>query len=144
MKKAIAVALMMIGITSLAQEVPSKKADEALTAEQRTQLRVKELTLKLDLNASQQKEMTKLLTEKEAKNETLKTTMKEKRAAGTKPTANERFEWKNQMLDEQIATKEKVKKILNKEQFEKWERMNDHKKLAVRKKLVRKRDARQG
>lgn len=150
MKKVIAAVVMMMSITSFAQEANSKETlskggTEQLTAEQRAQLQAKELTLNLDLNTSQQKEMAKLLAEKGAKREALRAAMKEKKASGVKPTANERFEWRNAMLDEQIATKEKVKKILNKEQFEKWEKMNHHKKLATRKKMMyNKRDMKQG
>ena len=152
MKKAIVavIMMMMISITSFAQEANAKETlsgreTEQLTTQQRAQLQAKELTLMLDLNASQQKEMTKLLAEKGAKKETLRAAMKQKKASGVKPTANERFEWRNAMLDEQIATKEKVKKILNKEQFEKWEKMNNHREMAIRKKMMRnKHDAKQG
>jgi len=150
MKKVIAAVIMMISITSFAQEANSKETlsgreTEQLTTEQRAQLQAKQLTLKLDLNASQQKEMTKLLAETGAKKEALRAAMKQKKASGVKPTANERFEWKNAMLDEQIATKEKVKRILNKEQFEKWEKMNNHRKMATRKKMMRnKHDIKQG
>ena len=150
MKKVIAAVVMMISITSFAQEANSKETlskggTEQLTVEQRTQLHVKELALQLDLNESQQKEMTKLLAEKEVKREALRTAMKQRKAAGTKLTVDERFEWKNKMLDEKIATKKEIKKILNKEQFEKWEKMNHHKKLATRKKMMyNKRDMKQG
>jgi len=42
--------------------------------------------------------------------------------SGKKPTADERFAMQSKRLDEQMATKERVKKILTPEQFEKWEK----------------------
>ncbi|MDR6966951.1 putative FlgJ-related protein [Flavobacterium arsenatis] len=135
MKKLIAIALLFVGMTSFAQEKISKenrKAQRAeieqLTPEQRNQLRLKELTLKLDLNASQQKEMAKIIAEQTTKREALKADMKSAKESNKKLTADERFVMKNKMLDEKIAMKERVKKILTPEQVEKWEKMKDDKK----------------
>jgi hypothetical protein len=99
----------------------AKESTEKLTVEQRNQLQLKKMTLDLDLNASQQKEMAVLIAEQSAKREAKMAEMKEKKAAQKKLTANEKFEMENKMLDSQIEMKEKMKKILNDKQMEKWE-----------------------
>jgi hypothetical protein len=127
MKKLIATALLITGMVSFAQDRPQhpvkrEKAEMVkLTPEQRSILELKKLTLNLDLNASQQKEMGKVIADLDAKRQA---GMAERKAnKGKKLTADEIFARKNKMLDEQIATKERVKKILTPEQMEKWEKM---------------------
>ena len=134
MKKMIIAALLMTGMASFAQEAPIAKKEkmEQLTPEQRNQLRLKKMTLELGLNATQQKEMEKLIAEQSAKMEAAKAERKAKKDSKVKPTADERFAIQNKMLDEQIAMKEKVKKILTPEQFEKWEKMKVHKRQGMK------------
>ena len=140
MKKLIAVALLFVGMTGFAQEKISKedrKGQRAemtkLSPEQRNQLRLKELTLELDLTASQQKEMAKIIAEQDTKREAQKADMKAIKASDKKLTADERFVMKNKMLDEKIAMKERVKKILTPEQVEKWEKMKKDKRTHFKK-----------
>lgn len=140
MKNLIAVALLIVGMTGFAQEKVSKedrKAQRAemekLSPEQRSQLHLKELTLELDLTASQQKEMAKIIAEQDAKREAMKAEMKVKKETGKKPTTDEIFVMKNKMLDEKIALKEKVKKVLTPEQVEKWEKIKKDKREGFKK-----------
>ncbi len=145
MKKMIAMAILMSGMMSFAQEKPQAPRDEKVkreqfTPEQRSELKLKELTLKLDLSASQQKEMAKLLADTEAKKEAARAEMKKAKESGKKPTADERFQKRSKMLDEQIAMKDRIKKILNPEQMEKWEKMKDEKKQHVKKAVKERRD----
>lgn len=98
-----------------------KESTEKMTLEQRNQLQLKKMTLDLDLNASQQKEMAAVIAEQSAKREAKMAEMKEKKATQKKLTANEKFEMENKILDNQIEMKEKMKKILNDKQMEKWE-----------------------
>lgn len=127
MKKLFIAALLMTGMASFAQNAPMAKKDKAeqMTPEQRNQLRLKKMTLELGLNASQQEEMGKLIAEQSKKHEAMKAD--HKNPADAKPTADERFARQNKMLDERIAMNDKVKKILSPEQFEKWEKMKNHK-----------------
>lgn len=139
MKNLFAIALLAVSLTGFAQEKmikENKKAKiEQFSPEQRNQLRLKELTLKLDLNASQQKEMSKIIEEQNAKKEALKTEMKSRKENTKKPTVEERFVMKNKMLDEKIALKQRVKKILTPEQLEKWEKMNHGKRHAFKNRI---------
>lgn len=131
MKKLFVLALLLVGTTIIAQERNRKHQGEKMeqfTPEQQSQLILKKMTLDLDLNDSQQKEMSAIISEKIAKKELMKTEMKAKKEKGVKPTNDERFAMHIQLLDEQIATKKRMEKILNPKQFEKWDSLKgDHK-----------------
>lgn len=129
MKKLIVVALLSLTISGIAQEKKNQVREERVeyTPQQRTELQVKKLTLELDLSAKQQKEITEMVTNQQVKREALKTEMKNRKAENKKLTADEKFVLKSKMLDERIATKNQVKKILTPEQLVKWEKMNTHK-----------------
>ena len=129
------VALLMVGMTIFAQERNRRQQEnnmEQFTPEQRSQLQLKKMTLNLDLNESQQREIKAFIADKNTKMEAHKTAMKAMKEKGTKPTNDERFAMKMKMLDEQIVTKKRMEKILNPKQFEKWtalkeEHRGDHK-----------------
>lgn len=147
MKRLFVIALLVVGTATFAQ---GKKRDhskkdmqeiERMTPEQRTQLQLKKMTLDLDLTASQQKNIEKVLTEQSKKREAKWAEIKDiKKEDRKKPTADERYNMANQILDEQIAVKEKMKKILNEKQFEKWEKMHSDKKDRMGHKMHSKRD----
>lgn len=123
MKKLIVLALLLVGTTMVAQEKNrehKRNEMEQFTPEQRSELQLKKLTLELDLNESQQKEIKAFIADKNTKMEAHKTAMKAMKEKGTKPTSDERFAMKSKMLDEQIATKKRMQKVLNEKQFEKW------------------------
>ncbi len=128
MKKLIVLALLIVGITIIAQERNRKhQADkmEQFTPEQQSQLMLKKMTLELDLNETQQKEMTSFISDKMAKKETHKAEIKAMKEKGVKPTNDQRFAMQMKMLDEQIASKKRMEKILNAKQFEKWTSLNE-------------------
>ena len=119
MKKLILATALANTTIGFAQDKKVKR--EPLTPEQQTELQVKKMTLDLDLDTKQQKEMKVLLLEQAKKREAKVAEMKAKREKGEKPTSDERFEAQNQMLDNQIENKAKIKKILNPDQYKKWE-----------------------
>jgi hypothetical protein len=126
MKKLIIAALLLVGMTSFAQE--GNKTDkrqgraemEKFTPEQRNELMLKKMTLELDLSSKQQAQMKSIIAEKSAKREAM---MKARKENKEKPSRDERFAMKSKMMDEQIAMKAKMKNILSAEQFEKWDAM---------------------
>ena len=123
MKKLFIIALLMVGTIIIAQERNRKHQGnemEQFTPEQKSQLMLKKMTLELDLNDSQQKEMSTIISDNVAKKEAHKAEMKAMKEKGVKPTNDERFAMHMKMLDEQIATKKRMEKILNAKQFEKW------------------------
>lgn len=127
MKKFATIALLaIISVSSYAQEKKDRPRRhdghqmEKFTPEQRNELMLKKMTLELDLNASQQKEMSKIIAEKTAKREAH---LKDRKAKTEKPTSDEIFKMKSKMLDEQIAMNAKMKKLLSPEQFKKWDEL---------------------
>jgi hypothetical protein len=131
MKKLFVLALLLVGTTIIAQERNRKHQGnemEQFTPEQKSQLMLKKMTLELDLTESQQKEMSAIISDNVAKKEAHKAEMKAKKEKGVKPTNDERFAMHMKMLDEQIATKKSMQKILNAKQFDKWTSLKeDHK-----------------
>ena len=125
MRTLILVATMLFGLAASAQHFEGRDGEERepLSPEQRTELHVKRLTLELDLNDNQQKEIKKLLLAESKKREAFRATVKAKKEEGKKPTKEERFAMQNQRLDNQIAMKREMKKILTPEQYEKFEKM---------------------
>lgn len=140
MKKVLIAAVLLVGMTSLAQEKkvrPERAQMEQLTPEQRNQLHLKKMTLDLDLTASQQKEMSKIIAEQGTKKEARITERKgSKDSAKKQLTADEKFAKKSQMLDEQIVMKERMKKVLSTDQFKKWEDMKDHRNERMNKRIA--------
>ncbi len=131
MKKLFVIALLMVGTTIIAQERNRKHQGnemEQFTPEQKSQLMLKRMTLELDLTEAQQKEMSTIISDNVAKKEAHKGEMKAMKEKGVKPTNDERFAMHMKMLDEQIATKKSMQKILNAKQFDKWTSLKeDHK-----------------
>jgi hypothetical protein len=129
MKKLIVIALLSLSISGVAQEKKNRINEDRpqLTAEQQNELQVKKLTLELDLSAQQQKEIAKIVAKKQLKREAMRTELKSKKAEDKKLTSDEKFVLKRNMLDEQIAHKNEMKKVLTAEQYEKWEKMSKNK-----------------
>lgn len=123
MKTWILAVVIMMGITVNAQT--KKEHKEALTPEQKVELRVKKLTLALDLNSKQQKEMKVLLLSKETERQQVIEKLKLDNKAKKELTADERFAMKNNALDKKIEMKEEMKRILTKEQIEKLDKISE-------------------
>lgn len=130
MKKLIVIALALISIQAIAQSGRRDRPECAqkmntFSAEEMATLKTKRMTLFLDLNESQQTEVQKINLE----NGTLRKAMMETRRArrekrtAQRPTQEARFIMANTRLDHKIVVKAKMKKILDKEQYAKWEQM---------------------
>ena len=133
MKKAVMTLMLLAGLTAMAQRGPhgegKRMAMQDMTVEQIATLQTKKMTLALDLSDAQQKEIQQLnvenATERKARIEERKAKKEEKEVS--KPSADERFAMQSDRLDQAIAHKKKMKKILSDEQFTKWEKMQVHK-----------------
>lgn len=143
MKKVLMIVLFVVGATLQAQ--PPGKGREAhrknmhdkmeqLSPQQKAELKTKEMTLNLDLTEAQQTEILKLNLEMATKREQNKPKMKEKGEI----SANEMYARLSKRLDEKIATKKRLKSILTKEQFEKFEKSQFRKGKERRHRLGRK------
>lgn len=106
-----------------------KELMKDLTAEEIAQLKTKRMTLQLDLTETQQSKMLALnLDLAKVHKARMAEREKNKDDKKSKPSKEERLEKMNEKLDQQIATKKRIKSILNEQQFEKWERMMAQKK----------------
>ena len=132
MKMWILAMTMMVGLAANAQE--QKKHHEPLKPEQRAELQAKKMTLALDLNEKQQKDVQQLLIERAKERAEFRRQHMAERHAAKKLTADERFAMKSRMLDERIAMKAEMKKILTQEQFTKLEKMKKARHHELRKK----------
>jgi hypothetical protein len=128
MKKIVSILVLVFAVTftTHAQKKRGDRGDRGskLTIEQQTTLAVKKMTLALDLSDKQQKQIKPLLMAKMTERKASMEKRKEARENKEKPTTDEMFAMKNKQLDHQIAMKNSMKNILNKEQFEKLEKMH--------------------
>ncbi|MDD7888181.1 hypothetical protein [Flavivirga sp. 57AJ16] len=129
MRKLIIIAIALISIQAIAQTERRDRSERAqkmnnLSAEEIATLKTKRMTLFLDLNESQQKEIQKINLENATLRKTMMAQYKARKANGTaqRPTKEERLKMENARLDHKIAMKAKMKSILNKEQYAKWEK----------------------
>lgn len=106
MKKLIVAALLVVGLTTYAQEKEGRRAGkEKLTSEQKVNLQVKKMTKDLDLNEKQTKDVRALVTKQVEKREDIKA----------------------QIQAEKEAVSVEMKKILTAEQYAKWEKNREEK-----------------
>lgn len=129
MKKLILVVALTLSSLTFAQ---NRKGSE-MTPEQQAEIQTKRLTLDLDLNSNQQKEVKAIILEQAKKREALKAEIKAKREKGEKLSADERYEKQSDRLDDQIEFKVKMKKVLTPEQMKKWEAKQEERKEKVAK-----------
>ena len=129
MKNSICILILVFAtiFSTQGQKKRGRKGLEMSTAQQAT-LKVKQMTLALDLNATQQKEIMALMITKIDAVKKMKTARKEIRKSEKKPSADAIFTMKNNYLDAQIMIKNKMKQILTAAQFQKFEKNGKNKK----------------
>lgn len=131
MKNVLLICIVLVGIAVQGQprreakmkdrkEIKEKMAD--LTPQERAMLKAKKMTLHLDLNDKQQKQVEALLVKQEEKKDALKAQREEDKEL----TKEEMVAIKSQKLDEEIAFKKDMKSILTEEQFAKFEKSRMH------------------
>jgi Skp family chaperone for outer membrane proteins len=130
MKKLLGLFVIAILLTSTinAQERKGrigKRAD--FTPEQIAELHTKRLTLNFDLDKNQQKAVYDLKKKQAEECQIMRKNFRQKNQNGIKPTSDERFQFKNNQLERQLETKNAMKNILQKDQFEKWEKISNAK-----------------
>jgi len=126
--------MMVVGMAVNAQEKRERLAP--LTLEQRTELRVKKMTLALDLNEQQQKEVSKLLLERGKEKKALRKQHIANKKAGKGMIGDERLAMKSRMLDKKTEMNAAMQQILTPEQFDKLSKMKKqrHEKITKREK----------
>ncbi|MBI9040508.1 hypothetical protein [Lutibacter sp.] len=114
------VLLLSISMSAQGKQRGGANSDSDLSIEQRVALQTKRMTLNLDLDANQQKEVEQMLLKSANENDQLRDEFRQKKQSGNL-TADEKYAFENNRLEKQAAHKAEMKKILNKDQFVKWE-----------------------
>jgi hypothetical protein len=146
MKSVVLTTLFLLNLTCFAQvekpKMEERKAKmeklESFTPEQQAELQLKKMTLDLSLDTKQQEQLKKVLLNQAKKREATRSEIKSRKEKGEKLSKDERFAMKSKMLDEKLALKEEMKKILTADQFKKWEE-NLNKREERKEKLMSKR-----
>ena len=140
MKKtaSILVLVFVFTVNAKAQEKDRRTQREKLTVDQQAILAVKKMTLTLELTKAQQQEIQPILarqiSSKRAEFEKVKAMRESKREL----TADERFAFQNQRLDQQIAYQKEMKSILNDKQYDKFREQVETQKRKMRGKIGKK------
>ncbi|WP_340064844.1 hypothetical protein [Ascidiimonas aurantiaca] len=121
-------AIALFALQGMAQERPERKDRTKekerravlteMTPEQKAILQTKRLTLALDLNENQQSQLLLFTTQQAEEREKYKASRKA--GEGNPASADDYFERMNRKLDMEIALQQKMKKILNEEQYALW------------------------
>ena len=119
MKKVIVVMALVVGLTTFAQ---GKRGEgrEKLTPEQQVEVVLRRMNSELTLTEKQQGEIKPLLLEQAKKREAKMLEFKGQKEKGTKPTDEQIAQMKKNRIDEELAMKTKLKKILTEEQYTIW------------------------
>jgi protein CpxP len=152
--KKIASILILVFAFTVTTQAQKKRGDREnrgdknpkLTVEQFSNLAVKKMTLALDLTDKQQGQIKPLISAQVAAKKAAMQSRKESKDANKKPSADEIYAMKSKQLDNQIAFKNKMKEILNKDQFEKFEKMKKGRKgkKGKGKKMMKNKDDKRG
>jgi protein CpxP len=122
--KKIASILVFVFAFTLTTQAQKKRKDNRpqLSVEQHTELAVKKMTLALDLSKKQQDQIMPLIKSQATAKKEIMVKRKAMKESNSKPSTDEIFAMKSKILDDQIDMKTKMKEILKKEQFEKFEK----------------------
>ena len=133
----IAIALITVNVTAQDHKRSQRQWDrmdrahqlEDFSPEEIATLQTKTMALRLDLTKAQQNEMQAIHLEQAKARKTEMEARKKMHEAGKseKPSKEDRFKRMSNQLDNKLAAKAKIKKILNDEQYQKWERNNTKK-----------------
>ncbi len=131
-------AFLAISLSTQAQQRKMRKNTQ-LTPKQHATLAVKRMTLALDLNKKQQKQMLPLLEQQAESRAEMMKTRAERRSKETKPSKEERFSFQNKQLDERIAFRDAIKEILDEKQFQKFQKIAVAKRMKGKKRMQERR-----
>ncbi|MFK8059407.1 MAG: hypothetical protein AB8B78_04875 [Polaribacter sp.] len=136
MKNLITILVMVFAISFATNGQKKRKMQKPnFTAEQHTNLAIKKMTLSLDLSEKQQNQIRPLLMAQITQKKAALSERKEAKKNKKRPTSDEIYAMKSKQLDNQIMMKNRMQDILNKTQFEKFEKMQKRRKMMAMKKM---------
>ncbi|MDB2413793.1 hypothetical protein N9W32_02770 [Flavobacteriaceae bacterium] len=110
-------------LTTNAQKKQLLKHKKRLTTEQLTTLKVKKMTLELELSEVQQKKLTPVITKLISERKIEADRMRESKNELKNIDASNRYQMANKILDRKIMFQKEMRTILNEEQFKKFKRL---------------------
>ena len=110
-------------LTVNAQKKQFFKNKKSLTTEQLTTLKVKKMTLELELSEIQQNKLTPVIKELISEHSAQLDKKRELKNEVKKINPNERYQMANKILDRKIMFQKEMRTILNEEQFKKFKRL---------------------
>jgi len=110
-------------LTTNAQKKQLFKHKKRLTTEQLTTLKVKKMTLELELSEVQQKKLTPVITKLISERKIEADRMRESKNELKNIDASNRYQMANKILDRKIMFQKEMRTILNEEQFKKFKRL---------------------
>jgi Spy/CpxP family protein refolding chaperone len=114
MKKLIIAALLVVGVSSFAQDNTDRPQRSNMTPEQRSEQRIARMTKDLNLDAKQQEQLKQLYAEQAKAREAQRANATDKKDQG-----------RENMEAQRKATEEKMAAILTPEQLTKWKASQD-------------------
>ncbi|MDF0717985.1 hypothetical protein PY092_17610 [Muricauda sp. 334s03] len=141
MKRIAVVLVMLISIGMTAQRQDDQRMRKGpkmdMTAEEMATLQTKRMTLALDLTEAQQDKVYDIQLENAKFRKEKWDEIKALKDSGEwkKPTSEERYEMENARLDRQIAMQEKMRNVLDENQYETWKKFSYRKKMHGKKKM---------
>lgn len=129
MKKLIIASLLVVGLTTYAQEEQGTKkksgkgSTEMKSPEQRSEVMLAKMTTELNLDAKQQEQIKPILAVQTVKLEEMKAKQMANKEAGIQPTDEDKMVMRKKMKEEKEATDAKFKAILTPEQFSQYQEM---------------------
>ncbi len=125
----IAVATLQVSAQEQKREFRKQRMESKTTysPEEMAQLQTKKMTLQLDLNDKQQKEVSAIFLEQAKLRQSKREAFSQSKMQGEKKnwSKEDRLKMTNARLDHQIEMKKSMKNILSTEQFEKWDKTNE-------------------
>ena len=146
MKKLFVLALMVVGMTTFAQEKEGKLAGNGKSnfdPSKRAEMQSQKLKTDLGLNDEQTAQIKSFLTQQVKEREAKRQELQALRESGKQPTDDQRKEIKSKMESERNVMNDQMKKILTPQQFEKWKGNVEERKEKVENRLQKEMPARQ-
>jgi len=120
MKNILFIMFLSMSLMVQAQQGKGQHKQGDYTPEQQAVLKTKRMALHLDLNQDQQDKLLKINRSWAEKRAEQREKFKAQKDSADKPDADLRYAHQSQMLDNQLAYHNEVKKILNEEQYAIW------------------------
>ncbi|MDB4198848.1 hypothetical protein N9752_00770 [Polaribacter sp.] len=124
MKNIASILVLIFVFTFSIQAQKKRDYKQQLSINQQTSLKVKQMTLVLDLSDKQQQQVTPLLRAEIAFKRAVMEKRKEARVEKKRPTSDEIYLIKSQLLDNKITMKRSMKDILNTTQFKTFQKIH--------------------